>query len=135
MNLSADDLYLVKLKGCGLSTGTIATRLHISAVEVELRWKRIQEGTLAAEENGHTKLCQQYTILCHQYQLLGESLKIISRAISDELNPEELALLIVDDKKQTLDNLRRNAIVLRPFKPVDPAQSLQERLEKEQKAN
>jgi len=135
MNLSNDDLYLVKLKGCGLSTGTIATRLNISAVEVEKRWKRIQEGTLAAQENGHTQLCQQYTVLCHQYQLLGESLKIISHAISDELNPEELSLLIVDDKTQTLDNLRRNAIILRPFKPVDPAESLKERLEKQAESN
>jgi len=118
-----------------MSTGTIATRLNISAVEVEKRWKRIREGTLAAEENGHTQLCQQYAVLCHQYQLLGESLKIISHAISDELNPEELAILVVDDKEQTLDNLRRNAIILRPFKPVDPAQSLQEHLEAKQKSN
>ncbi len=115
MNLSNDDLYLIKLKGCGLSTGTIATRLNVSAIEVERRWKRIQEETVAAENNGHTQLCQQYTILCYQYQLLGESLKIISHAISNELTPEEVAFLITDDKKQTLDNLRRNAILLRPF--------------------
>lgn len=144
MTMNQNDLYLIKLKAAKLPSSTIATKLGMSTVEVERHWKRIQEEVENAALNGHTNLCNQYTVLCHQYQLLGESLKIISMALANEMTEEDLKKVVTKDAidqngfldvDRVIKNLRRSCIILRPFTPIDPAESLKETNQRIQEGN
>lgn len=124
-----DDKMLVKLKQAGLSNLRIAQRLGITEADVEVAWKRIIEAAETAPLAGHDAMQTQYTVLCHQYQLLGESLKIIAGGIGNAMSPSEIRALLTTDPEQSLQNLLKSCIILRPFTPVDPCEAFQKTLE------
>lgn len=129
MTIGHDEKYLIKLKGAGFSDLAIATKLGITEKEVIERWKKLEAGLASMTSSGYSAFCDTVTIAAHQYQLLGESFKIIASALGDRMTEEEIAALIVDDKKQTLENLRSRCIILRPFVPVTPEESLKNTLQ------
>jgi len=130
-----DEKLLVKYKTAGLPNHNIAHKLGISVSEVERRWAEIEE--LAKQMDcGYIDLVAQYTLLCQQYQLIGESLKIISGALSERMTISEVDEIIASAKPgEVALKLISSAIVLRPFKGIDPNASLKESTQKMQQGN
>lgn len=134
----SDAQILVKYKTAGMKDEVIAAKLGITVEQVEARWKEILARASRMVDTGYDALCTQYTILSTQYQLLGESLKIIAAALGDVMPMSEIEPLIIgdaDDVAATLRNLSKSCIILRPFTPVNPVESLQQRTEAVQKSN
>lgn len=129
MSISEDEKYLIKLKGAGFLNSAIAKKLGISESDVERRWKELESKFDSATASGYSAFCDTVTVMAHQYQLLGESLKIVASALGDRLTEKELDALVVPDREQTLKNLRHNCIILRPFIPVTPEESLKRTLQ------
>ncbi len=133
--MSNDDIYLVKLLGAKFKIPVIAAKMGMTVEQVEQRLKQIREKTIVEQASGYLALCNQFTVMAHQYQLLGESMKIISRALANQMDSSELKALITADPEQTLENLTKSCIILKPFIGVDPEKSLQEHLKSIQKSN
>lgn len=127
-NKVTDETYLLKLMTAGVPADTIAKRLGITPEEVHQRWALLQEKMKALQKSGYQALVDQFTMLCAQYQLLGESLKIIAGALGNEVSPEEVKASIVANPEQTYQNLAQY-IILHPFVPVSPEESLKRTLE------
>lgn len=121
-----DDKQLVKLKSAGVPITIIAARMGLTVEQVEQRWSQILKDVAAKESNGYLALCDAFHILANQYQLVGESLKIIGNAIGNVMPADEVAKHITSDPQETLDNLRRHTIILRPFIPITPEESLKQ---------
>lgn len=130
-----DDAYLIKLVGAKMPIHMIAMRVGATVAEVEARWKELQAVAHAAQESGHQNLCNQVAVLAHQYQLVGESLKILAGAVGASMSPAELRPLITADPEQTLENLFKHCIILKPFTPVDPVESLERHLKQVREGN
>lgn len=133
--MSQNDLYLVKLKGAGLTDKEIGQRMNLSIEQVEMNWKRIQRELQSTSVQSSLALFNQYTVLCHQYLLVGESLKIISGALANEASSEELRRCCGATYEETVKNIKQNFIVLRPFTPIDPEESLKQSIKTAQGAN
>jgi len=115
---------LVKYKRANWTDRAIAAKLGVSVEEVARRWREILDRASQMSSSGYDQLNIQYQILCQQYQLLGESLKIIAAAIGNGAEPSDIRPLITPDPEETIKNLMSKLIVLRPFTPMDPAESL-----------
>lgn len=103
------------MKQAGFPVDHIARKLGLSVEEVERRWKDIQTYSTLTVESGYASLCDVYTAICQQYNTLGETLKIFSMAISDTVSLDTLRALITDDKEETVQNLMRHCLILKPF--------------------
>jgi CTP synthase (UTP-ammonia lyase) len=121
-----DDKVLVRYKMAGIPNHLIAAKMGISVNEVERRWKDLE--AIAKEmDSGYVALVAQYTVLCQQYQLLGESLKIISSAISNRMTIADVDAIIASCKPEEISlKLMSSSIILRPFIQVNPEESLKE---------
>lgn len=128
--MTADDNYLVKLKNAKLPDHLIAAKLGISVEEVQRRWCALFAEFQSMQANGYQNLIDQFTVLSNQYQLLGQSLMIIGNNLGGVLTTEELEALVVEDREQTLQNLRTKCIILRPVPLVDPQEFLKEGIKK-----
>jgi len=126
--VTEDDRYLIKLKGAGFSNAAIAQKVGITESEVDRRWKEIEANFVTGLSSGYRSFCDHITIMAYQYQLLGESLKIAANAIGNQMSEQELGQLVVADREQTLKNLREHCIVLRPFIPITPEESIKKTL-------
>jgi len=122
--ITDDDKYLIKLKGAGFSDAAIGKKLGLSEAWVTARWKEIEATFVTGHTSGFAALCDHVTVMAHQYQLLGESLKIAAEALSNRMSEPELVQLITPDPVQTLKNLRSQCIILRPFVPITPEESI-----------
>jgi len=125
----SDDSYLFKLKTAKVVDAIIARKLGITVEEMNRRWDRIVADLKASEHNGYNALCDQFTIMANQYQLLGGSLKVMAKVIGSVMTSREMEELVTSDPKQTLENLRKNCIVLRCFTPVSPEEGLRQVVE------
>lgn len=133
-----DDEVLAKYKIARMPDERIAAKMGITVEEVDKRWKRILERSSRMTESGYGHLLDQFTIFCNQYQLLGESMKIIAMALGNLMPVSEIEPLIVGDSEDvsmTLKNLAKSCIILRPFTPVNPVESLQQATEAIQTSN
>jgi len=129
------DKLLVKYKTAGQPDHIIAAKLGIPVDEVKKRWAELE--TLAKEMDcGYIALSTQYNILCQQYQLLGESLKIIANALGNRMTIAEVnQILCSAGPGEAATKVISSAIVLRPFKGIDPIESLKESTQKIQQGN
>ena len=125
----SDDSYLFKLKTAKVVDAIIARKLGITVEEMNRRWDRIVADLKVSEHNGYNALCDQFTIMANQYQLLGGSLKVMAKVIGSVMTSREMEELVTSDPKQTLENLRKNCIVLRCFTPVSPEEGLRQVVE------
>ena len=139
--LSQDDVYIAKCMKAKVSPRRIGAKLNMNEAEVIRRWERIKLEAASLLANSHTLLCDQYTVMAHQYQLVGESLKIIAEGISNVMPAEEIKHLLLSsgwmirsdvDMDQSIVEIQKACIILRPFKPVDPEKSLQEHLARQE---
>ena len=121
-----DDNYLFKLKTAKTPDVVIAKKLGISVEEVGKRWNRIVADLKASEHNGYNALCDQFTIMANQYQLLGGSLKVMAKVIGSVVTSKELEDLVSLDRAQTLENLRKNCIILRCFTPISSEEAVKQ---------
>lgn len=116
--------YLIKLKGAGFTDATIAKKLGIPEAEVVRQWKELEAAFLSGSLSGFAAFCDHVTVTAHQYQLLGESLKIMAEVLSNPVSEKELREMVVADIDQTIKNLQSRCIMLRPFIPVTPEESI-----------
>lgn len=123
-----NDAYLVKLKQAKIADEIIAGKLGISIQQVNERWEEILRQVMATEMNGHGELINHFNVLCHQYQLLGESLKIFGKAICNIVPQSELLGLLKEGStvQQMVATLSERCIILRPFVPLTPQESLEQ---------
>lgn len=126
--MTFDDKYMLRLKSAKVSDKVIAAKLGITEDELQKRWAKMVAELSTALTSTYGLLVDQITVMANQYQLLGESLKIVCNAVGNQLSREELEALVVDNREQTLANLRDNCIILRPFEPVDPKKALEDSL-------
>lgn len=130
MKKIGDDELLVKYKNVGWDDERIGKKLGISPEEVDKRFKSLIERAERIIASGLANLQTHFGITCNQYQLLGDSLKVVAEAFSNAMTPDEIRELIVDDKEETLRNLTKMAIVLKPFIASSPQEALKNELEK-----
>lgn len=107
--------YLVKLKRLNWNDERIAAKLGCSAEEVQKQWNLILNEAQQNQINGYHNLMDYWTRLCQQYNLLGSSLMGMGEALSQVMTDEEVANLVSPNPIKTLENLRANCIILRPF--------------------
>lgn len=131
MQILKDGDYLIKLKTAGLSDAQIAKRLNMPVDQVAVVWAKILAELNAKLTCGYVQLCDTFKTLALQYQQLGESLKVVSMALSEPMSAEEVRSILTDGTdlgeqlgKKFLDDaigiLLKNAIILRPFALKDP---------------
>ncbi len=113
----------------------IAAKMGITKERVAVIWKEVTQTAQDIEINGFANLCQQYHILCHQYQLLGESLKILARALSASVTGSSIQEMVPGITEEQGALICSKFIVLPPFIPVNPADSLAESLRQQQRGN
>lgn len=113
----------------------IAEKMGLTEAQVAAIWKEVTQTSHDIEINGFANLCQQYHILCHQYQLLGESLKIIARALSQSITASSIKEILPEITDNQAQALCSKFIILPPFVPVNPADSLAESLKEQQRGN
>lgn len=132
--MMTDAKVLIKLKAMGMSSFDIAAKMGLTVEQVDTMWAELQ--VLAKEQNGHGDLVAQYNHMCHQYQLLGESLKIVAMCVHAAMPPSEIrALIVPNDVNATVKNLCEQCIILRPFVPQNPEDSLREHLKRTAEGN
>lgn len=124
-----DDAILVRYKATGMPDERISQKMGITIEEVQIRWKRLVE-TAQPVIDSVTGLVNQFNVLALQYQLLGESLKIIAGALHNQMTPTEIRTLVTNDPEETVRNLIKSCIMLRPFVPINPVDSLKAHQEK-----
>lgn len=123
-----DTSYLIKLKGLGLSDAQIAKRLNMPVEQVAALWAKALADINAKLTCGYVQLCDTFKTLALQYQQLGESLKVVSMALSSPMSAEEVHSIIAEaaagEKGSTAEEvtvlLLKQAIILRPFALKDP---------------
>ena len=115
---SENERWIIKYRSLKKADGWIAAKLGLTETDVRRLWEGIAAG---ADENakdpGTGALLLQYQTLILQYQLLGDSIKTIALALDNQMTLEELRTLLSSDPEETLTNLSRECIILRPFVP------------------
>ena len=122
--MTEEDKDIVRMKGAGVSTHRIALKLGMTEVQVDERWNAIRAEIADRATSGYASLVDQFTVMAHQYQLLGESLKIVAGALGNVMPDTEVQALFAADPKLTVRQLKQNCIILRPFVPVNPQESI-----------
>ena len=130
MKITEDDKYLMKLKLQGWLDCNIARKMGITEDQVKERWNSIQTLLAAGHASGYAALLDHFTVLCHQYQMLGESLKIVAAALGNQVTEKQLSSLVEDNREHTVKNLMGSCIILHPFIPITPEESLKNTLGK-----
>lgn len=130
-----DDGMLLKYKEAKFTDEVIAKKMGITPEEVQRRWETLVTKSKEANRAGYFDLCEQYRILCQQYQLLGESLKIVAGALGEAASSEAIRSQITKDPEETLRNLCRSFIILKPFTPADPEKMLEETIRQSTSGN
>lgn len=137
MKPKVDQEYLIKLKSQNWKDADIAKRLSCTVQEVEAAWEGICASAAQTVASGYPQLAQQWLALCNQYQLVGISLRAIGEGIHKTYSAEEIRQFLLAScdgeylTKEALindvvENLFRNAIILRPFVSVNPAKVLED---------
>src|SRR3990167_144141 len=125
-----DDTYLLKAKMAGISDGIIAKKLGITEGEVNRRFLTIQVEQCAAVNNGTYGLIAQFNLLCHQYQLMGQSLKVFAEALGKSASYNEVQKVVqLSEPTKVSENLLGSFLILKPFSPVMPEDSLRQSIE------
>lgn len=126
-----DDIYLLKMKQAGASDESIATKLGLSAKEVQRIWSDMHKLKEQMEQSGYLKLQEQWMQLCYQYNLVGSSLKFIAGAVNNGTSPDKLreAIKSCPEGTDLAQHLLGKFIILNPYPAVqDPARDLNETL-------
>lgn len=123
--MTQDDLYILKYKQAGFPTKIVANRLGVSEEEVERRFEDIKNHCEARQANGYLDLAVQFDNLCLQYQMMGENLRILAKALGDDVSLAEIRNQVADDPEITSSNLAKNFIILRPFVVEDPTPAVE----------
>jgi len=126
--MNQDDIYLVKMKQTGASDSRIAAKLNMQEKDVRERYAKIIQELQDRTDNGYAVFCEMFTVMANQYQLLGESLKLCGSFTGNVIQEEELKLLIDKDPVVTLRNLQTKCIVLAPYIPISPEESIRRTL-------
>jgi len=113
----------------------IAAKMSLTVEEVNTRWASILARGKDMVANGYAELDEAFGVLVHQYQLIGVSLETIAMALGNIMPPEEIEKLIDTDKAKTVRNLSTLAIILRPYVPQNPIDTVQAHLKENQKNN
>jgi len=116
--MTESDIYIIKAKGANMPNKRIAAKLSLTEAELEARWQIILAEMAFRQVSGYDELAQYFTNMAMQYNLLGESLKVIGTAVGNIMTDDELKSLIDGkDVDKTVENLRKNAIILRSWTP------------------
>jgi len=83
--------------------------------EVMKQWNALQQELAVRVDSGYGALVEQLNNTCQQYSAFGESLMIMAKAVADVMSEQELRALVTDNVEETIKNLQRKAIVLKPF--------------------
>lgn len=114
------DKYILKCRAASIAPEKIARKLSMSVDELQVRYERIAKEIMDLQSNGYNFFCDRFTILAEQYKLIGGSLMEIGKMLDRIMTEAELALLVTDDKAETIRNLRTKAMVFHPYVPPTP---------------
>lgn len=129
LNLTEDDKYLVKMLSAGFSLANVSKKLGVAEDVLKKRWEMIQASLIVDHSSGYAAFCDHINNSAFQYQLLGESFKITAEALSQRMTDDDLLKLIVaGNPEQTVKNLKSNCIILKPFVPLTPEESIKKTL-------
>lgn len=116
--MTEEDKMIVKWKSLKMPNDKIARKLGIAEGEVQRRFDAIVKDAQISEANGYQELRQRFIMFAAQYELMGESLVEMSAIVSNVMTSEQLAVLITNNREETLKNLAAHAIVLHPYVPI-----------------
>lgn len=131
MSKITDEVLLLRYKKLNWDDARIAAKMGWKVEEVAARWMIFVKSLTQKEENGHDKLCQVAHVMADQFQLLGQSIGILSEAIGQKMDIQDLRAIIeacpIDEDMASW--VSRKALVLRNFCLPSPEQIAQKLLE------
>jgi len=116
MNVTDED-YLAALKSAGKEDIFVAEKLGISVSEVRKRWKSFLKSRKEKPAAQFSDVSKLQFVISSQMDLLGQSVKLLSSALSDRMSSDDLRKLILQcpEDEDLASWLRERVTILRPF--------------------